>query len=112
LGVLCLRHCIRDKSKPRFFVTEDVTKSALRRFTPDDPDWNQPWGMLHGPGKTDFLMITPNVNNDGGTFVWTDDNNAAKKNAKSFYPNTEGIDILGSQLFFVCKGIKQIFTLN
>ena len=103
---------IRDSLKPHFFVTEDHHKGTLRRFTPESPGWNNPWNMLHGPGTTDFLMLTPNANNDGGTFIWTNDKTAAKYNAKAFYPQSEGIDILDNQLFFVCKRIKQIFTLN
>jgi hypothetical protein len=104
---------IRDRSRPLFFATEDHSKGTVRRYTPDDaPDWNEPWGMLHGPGKTDFLIIFPNATKDGGLFEWTDDKEAAKNNARSYYPMTEGIDVYGSQLFFVCKKIKQVFVLD
>lgn len=103
---------IRNPNIPRYFATEDHNKGTVRRFTPDAPDWDSPWDMLHGPGTTDYLMITPNATNDGGTFAWVDDFEAAKNNARSFYPQTEGIDVYGSQLFYVCKRIKQLFVLN
>jgi hypothetical protein len=102
----------RDSNQPRFFVTEDHEKGALRRFTPDSPDWDQPWDMLHGSGKTDYLLVSPNAANDGGSFTWTGNKDAAKQNAETYYPQSEGIDVSGSQLYFVCKRIMQIFTLN
>ena len=104
---------IRDLQNPRFFATEDHNKGTIRRFTPSTVDWDHsPWHMLHSEGHTDFLMITPNAANNGGVFEWTDDLEAAKMNAKKFYPQTEGIDVYGSQLFFVCKNIRQLFVLN
>jgi hypothetical protein len=105
---------VRDRNQPRFFATEDHSKGTIRRFTPSGViDWDhRPWDMLHGSGITDFLMIAPNATNNGGAFVWTDNKNSAKSNAKEFYPQTEGIDVYGSQLFFVCKRIKQLFVLN
>jgi hypothetical protein len=102
---------IRDRSKPRFFVTEDHNKGTVRRFTAQDPDWDKPWEMLHGDGVVDFLMVHPTSNN-GGTFEWSSDKEAAKNNARTHYPQTEGIDVYEAQLFFVCKRIKQIFTIN
>jgi hypothetical protein len=103
---------VRDRNKPRFFATEDHNKGTVRRFTPEAPQWDQPWDMLHGAGVTDFLMISPNATNDGGTFIWTNDIEAAKNNARSYYPQTEGIDAYGPQLFFVCKRIQQLFILD
>ncbi len=64
-----------------------------------------------GDGVVLFLMIHP-TSNSGGTFEWTTDKEAAKNNARSYYPQTEGIDAHESQLFFTCKNIKQLFTLN
>lgn len=102
---------VRDRNYPRFFATEDHSKGTLRRFTPNDPDWDKPWEMLHGDGDVDFLMIHP-TSNSGGTFKWTTDKESAKENARSYYPQTEGVDFYGSQLFFVCKRIYQVFTIN
>jgi hypothetical protein len=81
---------IEDPSEPHFYVTEDHEKGALRRFTPDDPDWtNDPWSMLHGNGTTEYLVLKPN-NKKGGTFRWTEDEELAQNNARKYYPNTEG----------------------
>lgn len=102
---------VRDANNPHFFVTEDHNKGTLRRFTPDNPDWDEPWSMLHGPGEVRFLMIHP-TSDSGGTFEWTTNKEAAKNNARSYYPQTEGVDVYGSQLFFVCKRIYQVFTIN
>jgi hypothetical protein len=103
---------VRDQSTPRFFVTEDKLRGALQRFVPDSPNWDEPWDMLHGNGKTDYLMLVPNSTNDGGMFVWTSDEEASRSNAELYYPETEGIDVKGSKMYFVCKTIKQLFVLD
>ena len=104
---------IRNPQRPYFFATEDHHKGTVRRFTPNTVDWdNDPWNMLHGAGVTDYLMIFPNTTNNGGTFQWTNDLNAAKYNARSYYPQSEGIDVYGGQMFLVCKNIRQLFTIN
>lgn len=103
---------VRNKDKPRFFVTEDHRKGALRRFTPDKADWEDPWSILHADGITVYLMLFPNATMDGGKYHWTDNLEAAKENAKLYYPDTEGIDVYENELFFVCKKIKMLFTLD
>ena len=103
---------VRNRQAPRYFATEDHNKGTVRRFAPEIVDWENPWEQLHGPGKTDFLMIFPNATNDGGTFQWTDDIEAGRNNARALYPQTEGIDVYEGQMFFVCKQIKQMFVLN
>lgn len=102
---------IRDLKQPRFFVTEDHNKGCLRRFTPSEVNWDRPWDMLHGAGVTEYMIVHP-TSDEGGTFEWTSDEEAAKNNARTYYPLSEGIDVYGSQLFFVCKKIHQIFTIN
>jgi hypothetical protein len=103
---------VRDRDQPRFFVSEDHNRGAVRQFTPQDPNWENPWDMLHGNGVTEFLILTPDEGQDGGTFEWSNDKEAARNNARLYYPQTEGIDCHESQLFFVCKNIRQIFTVN
>lgn len=103
---------IRDRKIPRFFATEDHSKGTVRRFTPTSPNWDDPWSILHGDGVTDFLMIFPNQTVNGGTFKWTNDKEAAKNNAKMYYPMTEGIDIYEGQMFVTCKLIKQLFVFD
>ena len=102
----------RDRAQPRFFATEDRNKGTVRRFTPHDPDWDHPWDILHGEGVVDYLMIFPDSTNAGGIFVWTSDKEAAKFNARAYYPQTEGIDVHENQMFFVCKNIRQLFVLD
>lgn len=103
---------VRNRAYPRFFVTEDHQKGALRRFTPRTANWEEPWNMLHDEGVTDFLTLFPNATNNGGTFQWTDDFDSARENADLYYPHSEGIDVYGSQLFFVCKKIHMLFVLD
>lgn len=103
---------IRDLNTPHFFATEDHSKGALRRFTPDSPNWDDPWSILHGSGTTDFLMIFPNETMEGGTYIWTNDKEAAKSNAKQYYPMTEGIDVYQGTMIFVCKQIHMMFVLD
>jgi hypothetical protein len=104
---------VRDPAQPRFFATEDHEKGALTRFTPSYPDWNNTWEILHGPGVIDYLLLTPDVNEtDIGTFTWTTNRNVARNNAKSYYPFTEGIDRHKGELFFICKKMYKLYTLN
>jgi uncharacterized protein len=103
---------IRSLSEPHFFVTEDHERGPLRRFTPYFPDWLDPWNMLLGSGETLYLMLTPDSSNDSGTFDWTDVKSEAQRNANLYYPNSEGIDILDKELYFVSKIYKTLFVLD
>ena len=103
---------IRDRDVPRFFASEDHNKGTVRRFTPDTASWETPWEMLHGEGIVDYLIVYPNENRTGGTFNWTNDREAARNNARSYYPQSEGIDVYGDEMYLVCKRIQQIFTFN
>jgi uncharacterized protein len=102
----------RDKETPRFFVTEDHHKGCLRRYTPEVTNWTDPWQMLHNPGKTEYLVLYPNATNDGGTFEWIDDFHTARENAFVLAQHPEGIDVYDGQLYFVCKKIKMLFSLD
>mmetsp|Transcript_11388 Transcript_11388/g.24170 ORF Transcript_11388/g.24170 Transcript_11388/m.24170 type:complete len:599 (+) Transcript_11388:154-1950(+) len=104
---------IRDKNRPHFFSTEDHNKGCTRRFTPDVTHWGgDEWKMLHETGVIDYLLITPNEERTGGTFEWTDDIEAAKNNARSFYPQSEGIDIQDGIMYIVCKKVQQLFIFD
>jgi hypothetical protein len=107
----------RNLDEPRFYVTEDNVRGALQRFTPDRPDWNDPWSILYGNGTTDYLLLYPiEYGSDGyairGVFSWTTNRDGAKENAERFYPNTEGIDVAEHELFFVSKRFKTMYVLN
>lgn len=103
---------IRDTMRPRFFITEDSDKGALRRFTPTNLDWNNPWNILHSPGVIEYLVLEPTSGNGGGTYRWTTDKNEAGKNAQRNYPWSEGMDVYRNQLFFTTKVRKELFILN
>jgi hypothetical protein len=102
---------IRNEGQPHFYITEDDASGAMSRFTPSEPDWNNKWDILHGVGTIDYLKLNFE-SPSGGTFAWTPDKEAAMENARNNYPNSEGIDVYGSQLFFVCKGLKMIYKLD
>eukprot|EP00980_Cylindrotheca_fusiformis_P030550 scaffold25013_cov122-Cylindrotheca_fusiformis.AAC.2 len=109
---------IRDPSQPHYFVTEDQKNGPLRRFTPTNPDWDDPWTMLHGPGTLEFLLLNPTSNSSvsgdvgRGTYSWTTDKEAARDNALMYYRNTEGMDAWKGELFFVSKVQKELFVLD
>lgn len=106
---------IRNASQPRFFVTEDHPKGALRRFTPKNPNWDDPWNLLHGEGTLDYLILEPYSTSNpsgGGTFSWTDRLSNAKDNAERYYQYTEGIDVYNGELFVVSKIQKELFILD
>ena len=106
----------RDRRRPRFFSSEDHNRGAVRRFTPSRKavNWeNDPWAMLHDEdGVTEYLKLNPNDDLTGGTFEWISSVGRAGDNARSYYPQTEGIDHHDGQLYFVCKNIRQMFTVN
>ena len=93
---------------PQFFVTEDDTNGPLRRWRPDTPNWNDPWSILTGSGRTDYLLIDPS----SGTFKWTSDIEDARQNAADNFPNTEGIECDNGVLFFVTKKLRLMYVLN
>lgn len=104
---------VRNRKQPRFYVTEDHARGALRRFTPSQPNWSNPWTMLHGNGTMEYLVLQPSSLSQGrGTYKWVSSLSTGRNNAARYYPDSEGIDVSGNQLFFVCKKIKQLFTLN
>ncbi|CAB9504928.1 osmC-like protein [Seminavis robusta] len=106
---------VRNKSSPRFFVTEDAEKGALQRFTPHNATWDPPeqaWKMLHGDGLVEYLLLEPNSGQTSGTFSWGSNRAAARNNAFNYYPQSEGIDVHEGRLFFVCKKVKHLFELD
>ena len=107
-------HDLRDDMLPRFFVTEDQADGALRRFTPAKIDWDNPSSMLHDEkGSLDYLFLIPsNEEGRNGTYQWTDNKNKARKSAKLYYPNAEGIDVANGILYFVSKKDEDLFILD
>jgi hypothetical protein len=104
---------IRNPDQPRFFLTEDHNKGTTRRFTPNTTYWGgDEWKMLHEDGVIDYLYVRMNANKTGGTFEWVTDIEAARNNARTYFPQSEGVDVNGSKLYLVCKGIKQLFIFD
>lgn len=105
---------VRDPQDPKFFATEDHNKGTVRRFRPEQSmiDWDRPWDMLHADGVIDYLIIYPDENMTGGTFDWIDNIEQARNNARSLYPQSEGIDVYKGNMFVVCKGLQQMFTFD
>ncbi|CAB9505601.1 osmC-like protein [Seminavis robusta] len=103
----------RNMSEPHFYLTEDAPRGAVQRFTPNRVDWvNDPWQMLHRPGKTEYLKLIPNQQGTGGRYRWVAGRVAGRNNALQYYPNVEGIDCDGDSVYFVSKTLQQLFELN
>jgi len=106
---------ISDMNAPHFLVTEDHARGAMIRFTParDAINWAEPWGMLHGNGTTEYLVLTPDDSSGNtGTYKWVLDSNAAENSAAKYYPNAEGIDCDGETVYFVSKKLQALFQMD
>jgi len=68
--------------------------------------------MLHEEGVVDYLFVLPNEELTGGAFEWVNDLEAAKNNARTYYPQSEGIDIQDGKMYVVCKKIQQLFVFD
>jgi hypothetical protein len=104
----------RNKTQPRFYVTEDQQKGPLRRYTPSPEfiDWeNNPWDMLHGEGTLEYLVLTPDENlPDTGKCKWISDFNEAR--ALVTYPGSEGIDRHDNLLYIATKTNKYLYIID
>lgn len=102
---------------PTFYVTRDAPFGVLTRFTPNDVGmacFNQAndydrWCTLNH-GDIDYLVLSGP--GDTGTFEWTTNETAARNNAKTYYPNAEGIDAADGKVFFVSKEFKRLVILD
>ena len=104
-------------SVPTFYVTRDATDGVLTRFIPNDQGmacYNQTndydrWCTLDH-GRRDYLVISGQET--GGTLRWTRNVTEAQENAKTYYPKSEGIDVVNGMLYFVSKEKKRLVILN
>lgn len=105
---------IRNLDVPHFFATEDHNKGTVRRFTPETTLWGtgNEWEMLHGKGLIDYLVVSPNENRTGGTFEWVQDLEAARNNARSYYPQSEGISVQDGIMYVTLKRLAQLFIFD
>jgi len=71
----------------------------MQRFIPSDPDWSDPWSILLGEGSIDYLVLAPSENNrKRGMFEWVTDKAVAQENTGLYYPNSEGVEVVGNYL--------------
>jgi hypothetical protein len=108
-------------SEPTFYITEDLARGALRRFTPDtlaveianqQNDFSE---LLHsnatGTAKIEYLKLFPETENSG-TFQWTTDIEAARDDAETYYSFSEGIDIARGIAYMTAKKPKKLLALD
>jgi hypothetical protein len=103
-------------SVPTFYVTRDEPDGVLTRFTPNkqgmdcyrQSDRYKRWCTLEY-GTLDYLVISGGPN---GKFKWTKNISEAKKNAKKYYPGSEGIDSHKGKVYFVSKTLKRLVILD
>jgi DNA-binding beta-propeller fold protein YncE len=88
-----------------------LISSSLFNSTPNKPNWNDPWNMLNGNGTFHYLLMSPRSKLNG-RYTWTTDINRGKKNALSYFPHAEGIDVAGNELYFVSKNYSCVYVLD
>ena len=81
-------------------------------MTIPDPDYTNPWDILLGSGTVDYLLLEPMDGDNKGTFKWIDDEAKARSNAEDLYPETEGMEIDGNELYIISKCLQGFFRLN
>jgi outer membrane protein assembly factor BamB len=58
-------------------------------------------------------VVVPDASNpDQGTYSWTPEKYIAQESSRAYFPNAEGIDVRGNELFFVSKLYKTLYVLN
>ena len=54
----------------------------------------------------------PSTGSSSGRYEWTRDFARGTESATRYFPNCEGIDVRGNELYFISKVLKVLFTLN
>lgn len=94
----------RNPDLPVFYVTEDRSGGALRRFIANGTGWQ----ALHNEdGMIDFLHIVNET-----TYEWTSDKSNGIASARQHFPNCEGIQFHEGKLYFMSKTTGKMFILN
>jgi hypothetical protein len=79
--------------------------------TPNDPDWDDPWNILYGNGTLNYLVLHPKSEFDGN-YEWVSNITEGRQSAHLQFPNAEGIDVSGNELFFVSKRYASLYILD
>ena len=98
---------IRDINSPKFFVTEDHERGAIRRFRPICNSIGLSWNLVQVSGEVDYLQFTGE-----DTFQWTASLEEGRSSAAKYYRNVEGISFHNGILNFVSKVQKEMFSLK
>ena len=101
-----------------FYVTEDSSDGALRRYTPRRNVIKKAmksknyWQILtRKGGDMKYLVLEPE-STISGTFRWASDESEGRNSASKLYFNSEGIEYHNGLLFFIAKKNKILYTLN
>jgi hypothetical protein len=87
-----------------YFVTEDSPTGPIVQFIPSDNLGTRE--EMYSIGNHRYLRIDAG---NSGTFSWVSDK---RKATPRLYPNSEGIDVKDSFLYFTSKVHKALFILN
>lgn len=64
----------------------------------------------------EYLVLIPykgeNATNKEGDFTWTKHIKVGRESAMELFPNVEGIDVAGNELFFVSKRLQEMTILD
>jgi len=93
----------RDRESPVFYVTEDRSGGALRRFIANGSDFE----ALDTDGEITYLNIK-----DEYRFEWTANKFIGQLSAKESFPNSEGIQYHDGKLSFMSKRTRKLITLD
>lgn len=86
--------------------------ATLNNFsTPYFPDWDDPWTMLHGDGRIEYLVLEPETRSSG-TYYWSSSRSDGRRSAARYFPNGEGIDVYEDRLYFIAKEVYTLFILE
>ena len=98
----------RNTSAPSYYITEDTSTGALRRYRPP-AGYPMVWESLHlTNGTHDYLILEPSNN----TFRWSSSLAEGRTSANLYFRNSEGIAIQNGKLAFVAKAQKELFLLD
>ena len=98
----------RNTSAPSYFITDDTSNGALRRYRPP-VNYPMIWESLHlTNGTHDYLVLDPLAQ----TFRWSTVLQEGRDSANAYFRNSEGIAIRNGKLAFVSKVQKELFLLD